>query len=35
MESKEAYPMSSCLINHGQSESMILIDITNEELIGR
>lgn len=25
--------MSSCLINHGQSKSMILIDITNENLI--
>lgn len=25
--------MSSCLINHGQSKSMILIDITNENVI--
>ena len=25
--------MSSCLINRGQSKSMILIDITNENLI--
>lgn len=26
--------MSSCLINHGQSKFMILIDITNENLNG-
>lgn len=33
MEAKEVYLMSSCQINRGQSKSMILIDITNDNLI--